>query len=234
MTLLIFDCDGVLVDSELLEHDVDAELLARHGFATSAAALLERFVGVARRDMYETMFAESKRTVPAGLLDERERIVWQRCRTDLRVIPGIDEALDAHAEWTKCVASSSLPEKLRMKLASTGLARHFGPHVFSTALVARGKPAPDIYLYAARMVGQPTERCIVIEDAPAGVAGARAAGMKVVGFTGGSHATAALAPALLAAGADTIAASAADLPRAIAVLGGPQGKRKTPVSRRGS
>ncbi len=218
MPLLVFDCDGVLVDSELVEHGVDAELLAKHGLVASAASLMERFVGVARRDMYETVFAELRLPLPAGLLDERERIVWRRCRSDLRAIAGIDEALDAFVEWTKCVASSSLPDKLRMKLTSTGLARHFGPHVFSTALVAHGKPAPDIYLYAARMIDHAPESCIVIEDSPAGVTGARAAGMKVLGFTGGSHATPALAPALLAAGADTIAPSAADLARAVAAL----------------
>jgi len=215
MPLLIFDCDGVLVDSELLEHGVDAELLDGHGLATAAAALMGRFVGVARRDMYQVLFAELGRPMPAGLLEERERIVWQRCRSDLRMIAGIDRALDALAAWPKCVASSSLPEKLRMKLANTGLGRYFEPHLFSTALVARGKPAPDIYLHAAASVGYRPESCVVIEDAPAGVTGARQAGMTVVGFVGGSHATAALAPALLAAGAEAIAASAADLPRAV-------------------
>ncbi|HSI00909.1 MAG TPA: HAD-IA family hydrolase [Reyranella sp.] len=215
MPLLIFDCDGVLVDSELLEHGVDAELLEGYGLATTVTALMGRFVGVARRDMYDVLFAELGRPLPAGLLEERERIVWQRCQSDLRVIPGIDEALAALAAWPKCVASSSLPEKLRMKLVNTGLVRHFEPHLFSTALVARGKPAPDIYLHAAASVGYRPESCVVIEDAPAGITGARQAGMKVVGFVGGSHATAALAPALIAAGANAIAASAADLPRAV-------------------
>lgn len=222
MTLLIFDCDGVLVDSELLEHGVDAELLEGHGLATTAAALMDRFVGVARRDMYRIVFAELGRPLPAGLLDERERIVWQRCQSDLRAIAGMEEALDALGAWPKCVASSSLPQKLRMKLENTGLVHHFEPHLFSTALVARGKPAPDIYLHAAQAVGHPPERCIVIEDAPAGVTGACAAGMKVVGFVGGSHATAALAPALLAAGAHAIAASAVDIPRAIESAGRPR------------
>lgn len=222
MTLLIFDCDGVLVDSELLEHSVDAELLEGHGLATTAAALIDRFVGVARRDMYRIVFAELGRPLPAGLLDERERIVWQRCQSDLRAIAGMEEALDALGAWPKCVASSSLPQKLRMKLENTGLVRHFEPHLFSTALVARGKPAPDIYLHAAQAVGHPPERCIVIEDAPAGVTGACAAGMKVVGFVGGSHATAALSPALLAAGAHAIAASAVDIPRAIESAGRPR------------
>lgn len=165
--------------------------------------------------MYETVFAELKRPVPDGLLDERERRVWQRCQAELRAIAGIDAALDAMASLPKCVASSSLPEKLRMKLASTRLARHFEPHLFSTALVARGKPAPDIYLHAAATVGHPAQHCIVIEDAPAGVRGAKAAGMTVVGFTGGSHATDALGPSLREAGADVVVASAEGLPSTV-------------------
>jgi beta-phosphoglucomutase-like phosphatase (HAD superfamily) len=215
MPLLIFDCDGVLVDSELLEHGVDAELLEGHGLATTVTALMARFVGVSRRDMYEVVFAELRRPVPAGLLEERERRVWQRCQNDLRAVEGIGIALDALSGWPKCVASSSLPAKLQMKLANTGLARHFEPHLFSTALVARGKPAPDIYLHAAAVVGHPPERCIVIEDAPAGVQGARQAGMKVVGFVGGSHATGALGPSLVEAGADVVVASAAEIPPAV-------------------
>ena len=215
MPLLIFDCDGVLVDSELLEHGVDAELLADHGLTTTAAALMARFVGVSRRDMYEVLFAELRRPQPAGLLEERERLVWQRCHSDLRAIDGIDATLDRLGAWPKCVASSSLPEKLQMKLASTGLARHFQPHLFSTALVARGKPAPDIYLHAAAAVGHPPQSCIVIEDAPAGVQGARQAGMKVVGFVGGSHATDSLGRLLVEAGADVVVASAAEIPPAV-------------------
>src|SRR4051812_9324469 len=112
MPLLIFDCDGVLVDSELLEHAVDAELLEGHGLATTATALMERFVGVSRRDMYDVLFGELRRPLPAGLLDERERIVWQRCRSELRAVEGIDAALDVLGGWPKCVASSSLQDKL--------------------------------------------------------------------------------------------------------------------------
>ncbi|MCX7365022.1 MAG: HAD-IA family hydrolase [Alphaproteobacteria bacterium] len=202
--LLIFDCDGVLVDSELLEHGVDVEVLGRHDISTTLATLLERFLGVARRDMYRIIFSDLGRPIPAGLLEERERMVWERCRTNLAAIPGIDEALGALGAWPKCVASSSTPDKLLMKLGSTGLARHFGAHVFSTALVARGKPAPDIYLHAAAAVGHRPEACVVIEDSPAGVAGAKQAGMKVLGFTGGGHATASLRQALIEAGADVV------------------------------
>jgi HAD superfamily hydrolase (TIGR01509 family) len=224
-TLLIFDCDGVLVDSELVEHGVDAELLKRFGLVATPAELMERFVGVSRRDMYEELFSQISQSLPPDLLDERERMVWQRCHSDLRAIAGIEQALDALREWPKCVASSSLPEKLRMKLANTGLARHFEPHLFSTALVARGKPAPDIYLHAASVVGYSAVNCVVMEDSPAGVVGAKKAGMKVVGFVGASHATASLGPSLIDAGADVLAISADDILNAVRSL---WAKRKPP------
>jgi len=105
-----------------------------------------------------------------------------------------------------------------MKLASTGLADHFAPHIFSTALVARGKPAPDIYLHAARATDHPAGACIVIEDSRHGIAGARAAGMRTVGFAGGGHAVAGLARELLDVGASLVVSHMRELPRAIQSL----------------
>ena len=211
--LVIFDCDGVLVDSEVLEHAVDAELLAPYGYVATVDELIDRFVGIARRDMYAAVFGEFGREVPAGLLEERERLVWDRCRSDLAAIVGVHVALDSLGGVRKCVASSSTPEKLTLKLQSTDLTSYFSPHIFSTALVARGKPAPDIYLHAAHTVGVPAADCIVIEDSPHGIAGARAAGMTVYGFTGGGHATPALGASLKAAGAKQIVGAMADLPK---------------------
>lgn len=213
--LVIFDCDGVLVDSEVLEHAVDAELLAPYGYLATVDELIDRFVGIARRDMYATVFGGLGCEVPPGLLEERERQVWDRCVSDLTAIAGVHAALDGLAGIRKCVASSSTPEKLAMKLQSTGLTPYFSPHIFSTALVARGKPAPDIYLHAARTVGVPAADCIVIEDSPHGVAGARAAGMTVYGFTGGGHVTRSLDASLLSAGADHVVGSMPELVDAI-------------------
>lgn len=213
--LVIFDCDGVLVDSELLEHGVDAELLAPFGCTASAHELLQRFVGIARTDMYKVVFSELGREMPRGLLDERERLVWERCVNDLKTVPGVEGALEALRQQPKCVASSSIPAKLQLKLDSTGLTRHFAPHIFSTALVARGKPAPDIYLHAAEAVGHAARHCIVIEDSPHGIAGAKAAGMRAIGFAGGSHATPSLAAELRSAGAVVVIDHMGDLPEAI-------------------
>lgn len=213
--LVIFDCDGVLVDSELLEHGVDAELLGPLGYAATAQELLQRFVGIARTDMYKVVFSELGREMPLGLLEEREKLVWERCRSDLKTVAGVEGALDALRQQPKCVASSSIPEKLQMKLDSTGLARHFAPHIFSTALVARGKPAPDIYLHAAQAVGHAADRCIVVEDSRHGIAGAKAAGMRTIGFAGGGHATPALVAELRSAGATIVIEHMDDLSKAI-------------------
>jgi HAD superfamily hydrolase (TIGR01509 family) len=123
------------------------------------------------------------------------------------VLPGLRAALDCLRDVPKCVASSSTPASLALKLEVVGLTADFAPHIFSTALVARGKPAPDIYLHAAAAMGCAPPDCIVVEDARHGVTGAKAAGMRVIGFTGASHATPALADELKAAGADSVVAS---------------------------
>jgi HAD superfamily hydrolase (TIGR01509 family) len=213
--LLIFDCDGVLVDSEVLEHDVDVEMLARFGYETTTNELIDRFVGIARTDMYRTLFEEMDRPQPAGLLDEREAMVLARCRSTLSPVDGVHAALAALGDRPKCVASSSIPTKLALKLESVGLTSHFAPHIFSTASVPRGKPAPDIYLHAAQVVGAPTASCVVIEDSPHGIVGAKAAGMIAIGFHGAGHATPSLPAKLRAAGADLVVPSMADLPAAL-------------------
>jgi beta-phosphoglucomutase-like phosphatase (HAD superfamily) len=215
---LIFDCDGVLVDSELLEHAVDAELLAPYGCTASAEEMLHRFVGIARRDMYRVMFAELNREMPPGLLDDRERRVWELCASDLKPVQDVHVALDALNGFAKSVASSSTPPKLVLKLEATGLTNYFTPHIFSTAMVAHGKPAPDIYLHAAWAAGARPQDCLVIEDSRHGIAGARSAGMRAIGFTGGSHATPVLAGELLAAGAKKVVSHMRDLPAAIHAL----------------
>jgi HAD superfamily hydrolase (TIGR01509 family) len=117
----------------------------------------------------------------------------------------------ASLPYRRCVCSSSAPERLRLSLEVTGLAPLF-EHVFSAVEVARGKPAPDLYLLAARTMGEPPARCIVIEDAVRGVMAGRAAGARVIGFAGGTHASTALADDLRAAGAEVVIRSMHELP----------------------
>ena len=190
------------------------------GCSASADQLLQRFVGIARRDMYEVVFGELKRDMPAGLLEERERRVWARCMNDLERVPGVERGpRGADRSARNASPRRACPTKLQMKLRIDGPRRPFrAVIIFSTALVARGKPAPDIYLHAAQATGHPADACIVIEDSRHGIAGARAAGMRTVGFAGGGHATEGLCQELLDAGASIVISHMRDLPCAIRSL----------------
>jgi len=216
--MIIFDCDGVLVDTEMAEAEVDAEMLALHGYPITVRELKRRFTGIARRDSFAAMFAELGRPVPPGLQAEAETRLAARYRIELPVIPGIRAALDALRGIAKCVASSSTEEKLALKLELAGLTADFAPHIYSTALVARSKPAPDIYLHAAAAMRCTPVECLVIEDSVAGVTGAKAAGMRVIGFTGAAHVTPQLADELRSAGADHVIASMEELPASVRAM----------------
>jgi HAD superfamily hydrolase (TIGR01509 family) len=155
--------------------------------------------------------AERGRALPADF-EERVRAndlaVFAR---ELRAVPGVADAL-ARIPIAKCVASSGAPEKIRHSLAVTGLIDFFGPHLFSAHMVPRGKPAPDLFLFAAAAMGVDADRCVVVEDSVAGVTAARAAGMPVLGFAGGGHAGDGYAAKLRAAGAAPVFADMAELP----------------------
>ena len=147
------------------------------------------------------------------------QLLLERFRHELKPMPGVRDAILA-LPYRRCVASSSTPERLRLSLEVTGLAPLFGEHVFSAVQVARGKPAPDLYLLAASTLGEPPERCIVIEDTTRGVAAGRAAGARVIGFAGGGHATPALADDLRLAGAEVVITAMGELPAVVRRLAG--------------
>lgn len=215
--LLIFDCDGVLIDSEPLVNRVHAETLALCGYAIGEEALLERFCGVSDADMLATIAREWGRSLPA---DYRSRVALrlkEDYRRALRPIPGIARALSELA-LPVCVASSSVPAQLRLGLEVTGLLGFFDPHLFSATMVARGKPAPDLFLHAAERMGAAPRHCLVIEDSLAGVMAARAAGMTAFGFCGGSHCRPGHGQRLLARGAALILEDMRALPTTIARL----------------
>lgn len=182
--LVIFDCDGVLIDSEAIACAVEAEELNRIGFATTMEEIARRFCGVPAPEMYAVIEAELGRALPEGFTDRVEDRIVARFRSDLDAIPGVAQTIGG-LPWRFCVASSSAPVKLCLGLIEAGLFDQFYPHVFSVSLVQRGKPAPDIFLYAAERMQ--ADRCLVVEDSLAGVAAARAADMPVLGFVGGSH-----------------------------------------------
>tara|TARA_R110000787_G_scaffold8094_3_gene27061 strand:+ start:10267 stop:10947 length:681 start_codon:yes stop_codon:yes gene_type:complete len=201
---LIFDCDGVLVDSEAIHVAVEMDLLAEMGLAYAWETYLSRFVGLGVPEFHAAL-AEDYAALGQGPFPEdfgprlHDR-AWPRIEAELRALPGATE-LAARFHGPIAVASSSITSKLHRKLEITGLTGTFSPHIYSADQVARGKPAPDLFLFAADKIKSDPTSCLVIEDSVNGVKAARAAGMTAFGFTGGGHADAGLGERLLSAGA---------------------------------
>jgi HAD superfamily hydrolase (TIGR01509 family) len=198
--LVIFDCDGVLVDSEVISCRAHAETLTRHGYPITADQVLERFLGVSDREARMTIEAELGRSLPADFEAQMKQAALQRYAEELKTIPYVGEAVAAIG-LPVCVASSGTPEKIRHGLSCAGLYDLLAPNIFSATQVKRGKPAPDLFLFAAAQMAASPERCVVIEDSMPGIAGAKTAGMTVLGFHGGSHCRPGYADTLRAAGA---------------------------------
>ena len=213
--LVIFDNDGVLVDSETISCRVELELLAELGHPIDAATFIRRAVGTSSKDVRAMLESHWGRALPQDypqrLLD-RARAAFVR---ELQPMPGMAGLL-ADLTLPYCVASSGTPERIAMALEATGLARFFTDRCFSASAVARGKPAPDLFLYAASQMGVAPADCLVVEDSVPGVMGAKAAGMTVAGFLGGSHLGAGHGAVLREAGADFLVADAPALAASIA------------------
>jgi HAD superfamily hydrolase (TIGR01509 family) len=187
--LVIFDCDGVLVDSEPIALEVLVDALAVKGITIDANGAAERFLGRSIGSMADVVRQEFGVEIDQDFLSQMREALYTRFRRELRPIAGIKPAVAGLKEqglsW--CVASSSQRERIELSLAATGLLELFEPSIFSATLVENGKPAPDLFLYAAAAMGADPAACIVVEDSPAGIIAAKAAGMKVCAFTGGSH-----------------------------------------------
>ncbi len=198
--LVIFDCDGVLIDSESLACRADAACLREIGISVSADEIMERYVGLSAAAMIADLEQRYARTLPADIGERLQRHVAAAFAHELRAMAGIAAAL-GKLGCRFCVASSSTPERLRQSLALVDLLTSFHPNIFSASDVVRGKPAPDLFLHAAARMGVAPKECLVVEDSAAGVQAARAAGMAVLGFIGGSHCRPDHGERLLAAGA---------------------------------
>lgn len=214
MTLLIFDCDGVLVDSEMIAHAAMAELMSALSRPMTTQEALGIFAGRRLRDALAAAEALLSAPIPHNVGVAAGQRLLERFRRELKPVEGVRQAIEA-LPYARCVASSSTPERLRVSLDVTGLAPLFGDNVFSADQVANGKPAADLFLFAARSLDAPPADCIVIEDSALGITAARAAGMGAIGFAGAGHADAQLAAQLAAAGADTVVRAMADLPAAV-------------------
>jgi len=213
--LVIFDCDGVLVDSEPIACRVMARELTALGYPLSPDDCQERFTGVSMNTVMAMIEADWGQPLPAGFEDHLRDKDFEAFRAELEPVPGVEQML-ADLDIPRCVASSGTPEKIRFTLTVTGLIGAFEPHLFSARMVERGKPAPDLFLHAAERMATPPGACVVVEDSLAGIQAARAAGMRVLGFAGGGHAGPGYAESLAAAGADTVFTRMPDLPDLLA------------------
>jgi HAD superfamily hydrolase (TIGR01509 family) len=214
MTLLIFDCDGVLVDSEHLACAALAEVMTTLGHSMTADEAMRTFAGRSLKDVLARAERLLSRPIPKDLGEQAAVQLMARFRRELQAVAGVKEAIAA-LPYRRCVASSSDPSRLTLSLDVTGLSALFGNNVFSAVEVANGKPAPDLFLLAARRLGEDPSSCIVIEDSVLGVEAAGAAGMAAIGFAGASHANPGLAERLAAAGAEPVIHSMANLPAAV-------------------
>jgi HAD superfamily hydrolase (TIGR01509 family) len=207
--LIIFDCDGVVVDSERIVHTVFNEFIAELGF-TSTSETNELFLGRTLADCLEIVAERTGRAAPEGALDRyrerRDRVL----REQVRAVDGVRAVLEG-LRVPYCIASSGDHAKMRATLGATGLLPLFAGKVFSATEVANGKPAPDVFLFAAAKMGTAPERTAVIEDSINGVIAARAAGMTVFGY-----ADLIAAPRLVAAGAHAAFTRMSELPALLA------------------
>lgn len=220
-TTLIFDCDGVLIDSEILVCRLVSEELTAQGYPISVSNVITRFAGRPEGDMIAEIEGDRGSPLPETFLPRMRARIVSCYETELQAVQGVPEIL-ARLRTSICVASSSAPKKLRMGLAATGLLPFFTENVISAASVAKGKPAPDVFLYAAGWMRAEIQDCVVIEDSVAGVTAARAAGIRTFGFTGGGHCLPDLAARLAAAGAEAVISDIGDLERLLpGVLGEP-------------
>jgi HAD superfamily hydrolase (TIGR01509 family) len=217
--LIIFDCDGVLIDSEILSAQVDCEILREHGYEITPAELAHKFAGLTTDRIFELVGEEIGHPFSNELIHRAQLETDQRLQEQVLPIPGVQDMLDA-LDDPRCICSNSRPERLEVSLIKAGLWDRFRPYVFSAQAVGqgRGKPAPDVFLHAAKIFETSPDDCIVIEDSVAGTTGGVAAGMRVIGFTGASHSWPGHAEALMDAGTTTVVRRLADVPATIEAL----------------
>ena len=184
--LVIFDCDGVLIDSEVISTRSTVEALSALGYVISEANVARRFVGRSYASIRKEIEADWGRSLPTTFEADVEKRTLNAMVTSLQPTKGVQDALP-RLELPRCVASSSSVDWIATGLEKTGLLQHFEPHLFSASMVANGKPAPDIFLFAAERMGVAANKALVIEDSLPGAQAGLAAGMTVLGFTGGSH-----------------------------------------------
>ena len=215
MTHIIFDCDGVLVDSEPLSMRVDVQILAENGVVMSEEEAHRRFVGRTFAAMLDEMRQEFGASFPADASAQKDLRLLKLYETDLRAVPGVEVALEALGPQHFSVASNSPYERVETALRIARLTRFFGNRITTFEHVARGKPEPDVFIEAARRAGYAPQDCIVVEDSVTGVTSAHRAGCHVLGFTGTHPHPEEQASKLLTAGAASVFRHMAELPQLV-------------------
>ncbi|OJF98742.1 HAD family hydrolase [Pararhizobium antarcticum] len=217
--LILFDCDGVLVDSEIIAAEVQADLLTESGYPISSEEMGERFAGLTWHHTLLAIEKEADIPLSAALLTKVDTILDQRLANDLKIVEGVQPML-AQIKLPHGICSNSTSERLSMMLGKVGIKTHFGAHIYSARDLGpdRVKPKPDIFLHGAKQFGVDPSRVLVIEDSVHGIHAARAAGMRVVGFTGGAHSYPSHADKLTEAGAETVISRMSAFPGVIAAL----------------
>ncbi len=206
--LVIFDMDGVLVDSEPIANRILHKHLSALGMPLSLDEMTRALIGLstpAWRRVVEDRFGIA---LSDELIERQKAEVHAAYETELKPVAGVERALQA-LKQPRCVASSSPPETIAVSLRLTGLDRHFGDRLFSAQMVERGKPHPDLFLHAARTMGHPPARTAVVEDTVIGVTAGVAAGMRVFAYAGANYAD----PGALAAAGGTVFTEMRELPR---------------------
>lgn len=217
--LILFDCDGVLVDSEYIAAQVESELLTDAGYPISPEEIAERFAGLTWPSILMEIERESSLPISASLIEKSRKIMTERIKQELLTVDGIEDVVTALA-YPKAICSNSTTEALELMLKRSTLHEAFAPHIFSAREVGNkeAKPAPNVYLHAAQQFNVDPKDCFVIEDSSHGVQAARSAGMRVIGFTGGAHTYPGHADKLTEAGAETVINRHRDLPAVIEAM----------------
>jgi HAD superfamily hydrolase (TIGR01509 family) len=216
--LVIFDCDGVLVDSEPLAAEAYERVYEKHGMRGVGASIIAQCIGMKQTDILVKIRELTGHQFPDHAHDDIWAETKQLFTEKLAETEGLRHFLDA-LQPARCVASSSSLERINHSLEITGLAPYFGEAIFSSSMVKRGKPAPDIFLFAAARMGADPSQCVVIEDSPLGVEGAVAANMTAIGYTGGGHTYAGHGEKLMSRGAAAACASWDAVKEALEVRG---------------
>jgi HAD superfamily hydrolase (TIGR01509 family) len=214
---IIFDCDGVLVDSEIIGIRIEVELLHSAGCAISVEQLTERFSGMSWGDILLILEKESGLNLKDQLLSKTEAELDERIPAEVRAMDGVRVVLE-QLQYPRCVCSNTKMSRLEAMLTNVGLKDYFAPNIFSAKDLGEGraKPKPDIFLLGAERMGFDPSQTLVVEDSVHGVQAARAAGMRVIGFTGGSHTYPDHSRNLLGVGALKTISHMRDLPTVIA------------------